>query len=157
MTSEIIIQEDLIRNNRVRIACIIKGETMTVMDYRTRDQLVDYGFSIEFQSDVGWRVYIVFQPFYQDHDDSLQIPYQSIEPDGRRYVNWPPKIDSLGEARTVAALWAELIHQYHRTQKQRRAAPAGPDRLDDTVDAGGAGPKYQDRGPVTPYPALEAA
>ncbi len=33
---------------------------MVVRDYRTQDGLADYGFSIEFQSDVGWRVYIIF-------------------------------------------------------------------------------------------------
>jgi len=32
---------------------------MVVMDYRTQDRLTDYGFSIEFQSDIGWRAYII--------------------------------------------------------------------------------------------------
>jgi hypothetical protein len=39
----------------------MKGETMAVMNYRTQDGLADYAFSIEFQSDVGWRTYIIFQ------------------------------------------------------------------------------------------------
>jgi hypothetical protein len=47
---------------------------MTVLDYRTRDGLADYGFSIEFDPNVGWRAYIVFQPFYGDRDDSRQWP-----------------------------------------------------------------------------------
>lgn len=85
---------------------------MAVMDYRTQDGLADYGFSIEFQPDGAWRVYSIFQPFYQGHRDSLQLPHQSIDLNGRRYVDWPSKLDSLGEARTVAALWAELIHRY---------------------------------------------
>jgi len=79
---------------------------MAVMDYRTQDGLADYGFSIEFQSDVGWRVYIIFEPFHQSHDDSLKSPYQSIDGDERRYVDWSPKLDNLGEAKTVASLWA---------------------------------------------------
>jgi hypothetical protein len=29
-------------------------------DYWTQDGLADYGFSIEFQADVGWRAYIIF-------------------------------------------------------------------------------------------------
>lgn len=33
---------------------------MVVRDCRMQDGLADYGFSIEFQSDVGWRVYIIF-------------------------------------------------------------------------------------------------
>lgn len=32
---------------------------MAVMDYRTRDGLVTYGFSIEPHSGAGWRVYIM--------------------------------------------------------------------------------------------------
>lgn len=84
---------------------------MAVMEYRTRDGVADYGFSIEFQPDIGWRIYIIFQPSYQGHDDTLQLPYQSIDSNGRRYVDWSSKIDNLGDARTVAALWAELIHK----------------------------------------------
>ncbi len=146
---------------------------MAVMDYRTQDGLADYGFSIEFQSDEGWRVYIIFQPFHQGHDDSSDLPYQSFDHNGRRYVNWSSKLDNLGDARTVAALWAELIHRYQRTQEQnafltkliqrcrrtegqRRATQAGPDRPGDEVGAGGAGSGQQYRGPVTPHPRAPA-
>lgn len=83
---------------------------MAVMDYRTQDGLADYGFSIEFESDVGWRVYNVFQPL-QEHNDNMKLPYQAIDSKGRCYVDWSPRIDSLGEAKTVAALWAELIQR----------------------------------------------
>jgi hypothetical protein len=93
-----------------------------VCDYRTQDGLADYGFSIEFQPDIGWRVYIVFQPYPQGRDDSLESSYQSIDSDGRRYVNWPSRLDSLGDAKTIAALWAELA-QHPRIQKQH--APHG--------------------------------
>ena len=79
---------------------------MAVMDYQTQDRLADYGFSIEFRSDVGWRVYIIFEPF-QGHDDSLESPYQSIDGDERRYVDWSPKLDNLGEAKAVVRLWSE--------------------------------------------------
>ena len=92
---------------------------MTVMDYRTQDGLADYGFSIEFQPDGGWRVYIIFLPFSYDHDDSPQLPYQSIDHNGRRYVDWSSKLDSLGDAKKVAELWAELIHRYQRTHGQK--------------------------------------
>jgi hypothetical protein len=88
---------------------------MAVMDYRTEDGLAHYGFSLESHSGGGWQVYIIFQPFYENHDD-LQLPHQSIDLNGRRYVNWPSKLESLGDAKTVAALWAELIHRYPRTQ-----------------------------------------
>ncbi len=86
---------------------------MVAMDYRTQDGLAEYGFSIEFQLEAGWRVYIIFRPFCYDHGDSTQSPHQSIDCNGRRSVQWPSKIDSLGEARTVAALWAEFTHRYY--------------------------------------------
>jgi hypothetical protein len=111
----------------------MKGETMAVMNYRTQDGLADYAFSIEFQSDVGWRTYIIFQLTRQGHDDSVQLPYQSIDHNGRRYVDWSAKIDSLGDAKTVAEFWAELIQRYHRVKEQRRdniEAPKGPRRLE---------------------------
>jgi hypothetical protein len=99
---------------------------MVVMDYRTQDGLADYGFSIEFQPDVGWRAYIIFHLFHQDHDDSLLLPYQSLDRNERCYVNWPARIDSLGEAKTVAALWAELTQRYQHTEKQRQDSNETP-------------------------------
>ncbi len=90
---------------------------MTVMEYRTRDGLADYGFSLEFQSNIGWRVYIIFQPLHLRHGDSL--PYQVIDANGRSYVNWSAKLDNLGEAKLVAGLWAELIHHDQRRPEQR--------------------------------------
>lgn len=92
---------------------------MTVMDYRTENGLANYGFSIEFRPDTGWRVYIVFQPFYQGGDNYLKAPYQATDRDGNSYVNWPLKINNLGDARTVAGLWAELDQRFH-TQKKAR-------------------------------------
>lgn len=129
---------------RTEGTAIMRGKPMTVMDYRTQDGLADYGFSIEFLSDAGWRVYPIFQPFHQSHDDSLQLPYQSIDHNGRRYVNWSSRLDNLGEARTVAALWAELIHRYQGTPQQRRT-PTGSDRLGDVSGAGGSDPGHPDR------------
>jgi hypothetical protein len=106
---------------------------MAVMDYRTQDGLADYGFSIEFQPGEGWRAYTIFMPFYQDHNDSPQLPYQSIDCNGRRYVNWSAKLNSLGDARTVAALWAELIQRYQLAQKSglnNNEPVKGPRRLE---------------------------
>src|SRR5262245_46698397 len=129
---------------------------MTVLDYRTRDGLDDYGFSIKYQSGIGWRVYIIFQPPYRGCDDSTRLPYQSVDGEGRRYVDWSEKLDTLGDAKTVAALWAEhaqryqraqeqhalyveLIERYQRAQEQRRATPVGRDHSGDAVGADGAG------------------
>lgn len=109
--------------------CITKGQLMVVMNYRTDDRLADYGFSIEFSSYTGWRVYIAFRPLRQDHDD-LALPYQAVDDHGRHYVDWPAKIDSLGDARTVAALWAELIQRKHISTNSR-----GNDDVDQTPNS----------------------
>jgi len=91
---------------------------MAVADYQTRDGHADYGFSIEFSPDVGWRVYIIFDPFHLGNSDSVELPYQLIDSAGRRYVDCSSRLQSLGEAKTVAGLWAELVQRYQRTQEQ---------------------------------------
>jgi hypothetical protein len=127
------------------------------MDYRTKDGSAEFGFSIEFKLGVGWRVYIILDPFHQNHTDNFDLPYQSIDRDERRYVSWAAKVDSLGDAKTLAGVWAELVqrdqrarkkHELHLelirlcrcTQKKQRIARGSP------LDGGGAGPGYQDRG-----------
>jgi hypothetical protein len=141
------------------------------MGYRTQDGLADYGFSIEFQPEMGWRVYIIFDSFHQDYN-SHELPHQSVE-DGRRYVDWAAKLGSLGEARIVAALWAELAQRYQRTQEQhalyvkmiehyqrtrgqRKAKPADRDRVGDLVGTNEAGSEHEDDGSVIPHPRLTA-
>jgi hypothetical protein len=125
---------------------------MVAMDYRTRDGLADYGFSIEPLPGDGWRVYIILQPFCQA-DDAASLPYQSIDSKGRRYVDWPAKLANLGEAKTVAGLWVELVEPYRRAQEQKalyvgliehclrsrqKRKPAHPTQecLDDAVSTG---------------------
>jgi hypothetical protein len=107
-----------------------KEEPMAVMDYQTQDRLADYGFSIEFRSDVDWRVYIIFESF-QGHDDSLESPYQSIDGDERRYVDWSPKLDNLGEAKAVEGSGRSLgapnlvTHAQVRVRARIRGAACG--------------------------------
>lgn len=90
---------------------------MAVMAYRTRDGHADYGFSIEFQPDRGWHIFIMFDPFRKG-DDRPALPYQSLDDDGRRCVDWPSKLDNLGDARAVAELWAELAQSYQQAQEE---------------------------------------
>lgn len=92
---------------------------MAVMTYRTRDGLADYGFSIDYQSSAGWRVYIVFESVRHGGGDSLALPYQAIDTDGRRYVDWSEKLDNLGDAKMVAELWAEVVQGFRRDQALR--------------------------------------
>jgi hypothetical protein len=91
------------------------------MHYQTQDGLADYGFSIEYQPGEGWRVYVTFQALCQDCDNNLQFPYQSTDDDGRSYISWPSELDSLGDARTVASLWAEMVHRYRRDLKNKNS------------------------------------
>ena len=117
---------------------------MAVMNYRTEDGFTDYGFSLEFHQDRGWRIYIGFTPVYSDDYESLSLPYQSIDDHGRRYIDWPSRIDGLGDAKTVAALWAEVVNRYIHdymsakkergmidrytyTQNQRRSSSTSPE------------------------------
>lgn len=92
---------------------------MAVMSYRTEDGFADYGFSIEYQQDAGWRVYIVFEPPYQNHNNNLRAPYQSIDHEERRYIDWSSRLDSLGDAKTIATLWAEIAHRCRVAYKQK--------------------------------------
>jgi hypothetical protein len=108
------------QSNGPKIREFEKGKTMAVMGYRTQDGFADYGFSLEFQPDTGWRIYIIFQPSCDGDTDNLQLPYQSFDRSGRCYVNWSSRLDSLGEAKTVAALWAELAQRYQCAQERRR-------------------------------------
>jgi hypothetical protein len=63
-------------------------------------------------------VYIIFQPFQQGRNGNLPLPYESVDDEERRYVDWPGKLDSLGDAKTVAALWAELAQRDLRARQQ---------------------------------------
>jgi hypothetical protein len=91
---------------------------MAVMHYQTRDGLAHYGFSIEYQPDIGWRAYIIFDPSCAGIDDIPQLPYQSIDVDKRRYVDWLSPLNSLGDAKIVAELWAELTYRYQRAHEK---------------------------------------
>ena len=91
---------------------------MAVMDYRTRDGLATYGFSIEPHPGAGWRVYIMFIPSFQGNNIP-NLPYEAVDDKRGHYVNWPAKLDSLAEARTVAGIWTELAEQYRRAQERK--------------------------------------
>ncbi|MEO7196739.1 MAG: hypothetical protein ABIZ05_18275 [Pseudonocardiaceae bacterium] len=86
---------------------------MAVFFYQTQDGQADYGFSIEYEHKEGWRIYIVFESPRRGNDGNPQFPYQATAEDGRSYVDWPPTLDHLGDAKEVAAFWAE-IGEHHQ-------------------------------------------
>lgn len=98
---------------------------MVVMAYRTQDRVADFGFSLEFQPEIGWRVYIVFLPV---NDQELCFPYQSADRNGRHYVDWAARIGSLGEARIVAELWAEIARRYQHSDVRIRNNDTAADK-----------------------------
>jgi hypothetical protein len=153
-TKFIIIDKRMGSSFHANVEVVPVGGNMAVMDYRTRDGLADYGFSIEFQREEGWRVYIIFNPFHED-GGSLRLPYQAIE-NGRRYVDWRAKLDSLGDARTVAALWAELAQRYWHAEGQRRGTPVQPVNLGTADGSVQAGAGYHNGGSVIPHSGIAA-
>jgi hypothetical protein len=125
---------------------------MAVMDYRTRDGLADYGFSIEFQPGQGWRVYIIFDSFH-GNGNSRHLPYEAID-NGRRYVDWRAKLDSLGDARTVAALWAELTQRHWHDQGQTTGTPMRAGTPDAAEAANQTRAGYHNGGAVIPHSGI---
>ena len=79
--------------------------------YRTSDGAADYAFSFETQEDSCWRVYIENQPTYQGGSDDPAITQRGC--DGiRSYIDWSRPIESLSDAKIVAAIWADKIQEY---------------------------------------------
>lgn len=83
-------------------------------NYRTSDGAADYGFSFEEQSDGTWRAYIEHQPSYGSRSSSQHSTHR-LSDWGRKYVCWTDPLDSLDEAKRVAALWADRTQEYIRT------------------------------------------
>ena len=82
--------------------------------YRTKDGRADFGFSFERESDGTWRAYIQSMPDYGSRDTSLHTTHR-LRSGGRYYVCWDSPLNSEREARSVAALWADLTQKYIRT------------------------------------------
>lgn len=82
--------------------------------YRTKDGRADYIFSFEKQYNGTWRVYIVGQPSYQGRSTDDHSTHR-ISSGGRNYICWTSSINSLDDAKKVAAAWADKTQEYIRT------------------------------------------
>lgn len=82
--------------------------------YRTRDGRADYYFSFEEQSDGSWRAYIEQQPEYGSRPTGSHETHR-LSDGQRRYVCWTTSLESLEDAKHVAALWADSTQDYIRT------------------------------------------
>ena len=88
--------------------------TMLQSYYRTKDGLADYKFSFERQSDGNYRAYILELPDYRWRSSSPTTTHRLRDND-RNYICWSQPLWSEAEARTVAALWADLTQEYIKT------------------------------------------
>jgi hypothetical protein len=79
--------------------------------YRTRDGAADYAFCFEAIQDRGWRIHIESQPSYQDRPTDPANTQRACEND-RYYIDWPRPIESLSDAKIVAAIWADKTQDY---------------------------------------------
>ena len=82
--------------------------------YRTRDRAADYGFSFEQQSDGTWRAYIEGQPSYHGRATDAHSTHR-LSAGTRKYVCWTTPLETIEDAKRVAALWADKTQGYIRT------------------------------------------
>jgi len=82
--------------------------------YRTKDGQADYSFNIERQRDGTWRPYIERQPSYQGRADDGHVTHR-LSDGPRKYVCWDAPLRTEAEAKSVAALWADMTQKYIRT------------------------------------------
>lgn len=87
------------------------------LKYKTKDGETNYQFSFEEQSNGEWRAYIEWQPSYRGRSTDNHSTHRF--PDAARmYVCWENSLDSLSEAKQVAALWSDCTQEYIRTGKR---------------------------------------
>ena len=82
--------------------------------YRTRDGVADYLFIFEEQRDGTWRAYIEQQPSYRGRASDAHSTHR-LSDGSRKYVCWTESLQSLEEAKRIAALWADKTQEYIRT------------------------------------------
>lgn len=85
--------------------------------YRTRDGRTDYGFLFERQGDGSYRIYILSQPGYGSRASDNHSTHR-LRDGNRYYVCWNAPIQTLDDAKTVAALWADKTQEYIRAGAQ---------------------------------------
>jgi hypothetical protein len=82
--------------------------------YRTSDGSFDYQFSFEEQNDGTWRPYILNQPSYNGRETDQHSTHRLAD-GSRNYVCWDRLLETLEEAKKVAAIWADKTQEYIRS------------------------------------------
>ena len=89
------------------------NRSITNTKYRTSDGLADYVFDFA-QIAGGWRGYIVSQPDYGTRQTSMAATHRLFA-SGRHYICWDRPLQTLDNAKGVAALWADATQEYIRS------------------------------------------
>ena len=93
------------------------------ISYRSFDGAFDYQFTFTFVGGhEGWRVYIGRQPDYGGRSTDAHSTHR-LGIGSRPYVCWAGRLETLGDAKAVAALWADCTQNYLRHGSF--AVPAG--------------------------------
>jgi len=86
--------------------------------YKTSDGTgTRYVFSFEKQSGGTWRVYIEDQPSYGRRSSGAHETHR-LSDGGRKYICWDSQLNSLKDAKGVAALWSDKTQEYIRTGRR---------------------------------------
>jgi hypothetical protein len=83
--------------------------------YRTRDGSADYRFGFSQRPDGTWRIYILSQPDYGRRSANTFATHRLSDGSPYQYICFTGSLDSLDQAKQVAALWADRTQQYIRT------------------------------------------
>lgn len=85
--------------------------------YRTTDGSFDFKFNFEEQIDGTWRPYILNQPSYNGRETDQHSTHR-LSDGSRNYICWDRQLETLDEAKKVAAIWADKTLEYIRSGKR---------------------------------------
>ena len=105
------------RTGRLHAERWVGGETVEQptyarVKYRALDGVTDFVFTFRWIDAADtWRVFIDAQPNYGARSISAHTTHRLVE-NGRYCICWAGRIPSIGEAKQVAALWADCTLRY---------------------------------------------
>ena len=86
--------------------------------YKTSDGTrTRYEFAFEKQSNGSWRAYIEDQPDYGSRAAGAHSTHR-LSDGNRKYICWDSRINTLEEAKQVAAVWSDKTQEYIRTGRR---------------------------------------
>lgn len=86
-------------------------------NYRSRDGSMDFDLYFQKYNDaVGWRVYIINKVNYKSRSKGASTVHRLHESgETYDYICWSKKLNTLAEAKSVAALWCDATAEYINT------------------------------------------